>query len=272
MLKKLIPVLLIAIMLISCNNKKDKPVEDVVTKPKTPVIEYVYTHSFPHDTSSFTEGFLVHDGKFWESTGATQNLPQTKSLFGILDTTTGKIETKVELDRKKYFGEGIVFLNGKVFQLTYTSKVGFVYDANSFKKLRDFTLPGKEGWGLTTNGKEIIMSDGTNNLYFLDPNTLQVNKTLAVSENGYALDYLNELEYINGFIYANIWSTNSIAKIDTSDGRVVGRLELNFIAYDAQEKYSGSLEMNGIAFDSVSGKVYVTGKMWPQVYEIKFDF
>ncbi len=272
MLKKLIPIFLIIAIFYSCNNKKDKPIEDIPVKPTTQVIEYVLKSSFPHDTSAFTEGFLVHDGKFWESTGASLNLAQTRSLFGILDTTTGKINVKVELDRVKYFGEGICFLNGNVYQLTYQSKIGFVYDAKSFQKIKEFTLPTAEGWGMTTNGKELIMSDGTNNLSFLDPNSLRVIKTLAVSENGYALDYLNELEYIKGFIYANVWSTNSIVKINPDDGKVIGRLELNFLAYDAQEKYAGSLEMNGIAYDSINEKVYVTGKMWPKVYEIKFNF
>lgn len=273
MKNKLIPILLIIIFFVSCNNKKEKPKEEIIPPtPETPVIDYVNINSFPHDTSSFTEGFLVHEGNLWESTGASLNLSQTRSLFGVLDTTTGKIDVKVELDKFKYFGEGICFLNGNVYQLTYQTKVGFVYDAKSFKKIKEFALPTKEGWGMTTNGTELIMSDGTNKLNFLDPNTLKVVKTLSVSENGYALDYLNELEYIKGYIYANLWSTNAIVKIDPADGRVVGRLELYFLAYDALEKYPESLEMNGIAYDSINERVFVTGKMWPKVYEIKFDF
>jgi glutamine cyclotransferase len=272
MKSKYIAFSLLIILVISCNNKKDEP--EIVTPPEpvTPVIGYVVTNSFPHDTASFTEGFLIHKGVFWESTGAAQYLPQTRSLFGILDTITGKISTKIELDKSIYFGEGITILNGKVYQLTYTNKIGFVYDVNSFAKLQEFKLPTEEGWGMTTDGKNLIMSDGTNLLTYLDTNSLLGVKIISVSENGHAVDKLNELEFIDGYIYANIWPTSSIVKIDTSTGKVVGRLNLSVLADDARAKYSGALEMNGIAYDSVTQKVYITGKMWPEVYEIKFDF
>jgi glutamine cyclotransferase len=177
----------------------------------------------------------------------------------------------VEIDKKKYFGEGITFLKGKVFQLTYKTKVGFIYDATTFKKLGEFTFPSKEGWGLTTDGEHLIMSDGTNVLTYLDPHSLQVIKTIEVSENGYAKDYLNELEMINGYIYANIWTTNTIVKIDPGNGKVLGKLDLTNLATEAKEIYNGSLEMNGIAYDSALNKIYITGKLWPKIYEIKFD-
>ena len=237
-----------------------------------PTIDYVYIKSYPHDTTSFTEGLLMHNGDLFESTGSPIELPWTKSLFGIVDLSTGKIDTKVKLDRVKYFGEGITFLNGKVFQLTYKTKVGFIYNATTFKKIGEFALPGKEGWGLTTDGTNLIMTDGTNLLTYIDPNTLQVIKAIPVSENGYVKDNLNELEYIKGYIYANIWMTNAIVKINPADGKVIGTLDLTSLTNEAKNIYSGSLEMNGIAYDSEKDKVFVTGKLWPRIYEIKFNY
>lgn len=237
-----------------------------------PLINYTLHKIYAHDTTSFTEGLLVHNGVLYESTGSPKELPQTRSLFGTVDLTTGVIAPKVELDRKKYFGEGITFLNDKVYQLTYETKVGFIYDAKSFKRIGQFTFPSHEGWGLTTDGQSLIMSDGTHIITYLDPSSFQVQKTLLVTDNNGPVKQLNELEYINGFIYANVYTTNHIVKIDASTGRVVGRLDLTSLAQDAKLKYPGSLEMNGIAYDAIKGSIYVTGKMWPHIYEIAFSY
>jgi len=265
---KLIIIALGAVFLFHCKSET-KPPENKTEKETTPQIGFENLKSYPHDTNSFTEGFLIFGGKLYESTGATKELPQTKSLFGIVDLKTGKIETKVEIDKVKYFGEGITILNGKVFQLTYTTKIGFVYDAKTFKKIGEFTFPSQEGWGMTTDGKSLIMSDGTNILTYLDPNTLKVEKTLRVTESGYAKDNLNELEYINSYIYANIWSTNIIVKINPDDGNIVGKLDLTSLSQEANLIYPNALEMNGIAFDSTSQSIFITGKMWPKIFEIK---
>jgi len=271
MRKIFIPLFLIAGLLFSCNNNPDTSGNKTTTTvPSVPTINYAYTTSYPHDTTSFTEGFLIHEGILFESTGATEGLPQTKSLFGIVDMKTGKIETKVELDGKKYFGEGIAFLNGKIYQLTYQTKVGFIYDATTFEKIRDFTFPSEEGWGLTTDGKNLIMSDGTHIITYLDPNTLQTVKTINVTEDGIEKYFLNELEYINGYLYANVWTTNTIVKIDTGNGKVVGKLDLTSLVDESKNIFPGSLEMNGIAYDPKSDKIYVTGKLWPKIYEITF--
>jgi len=159
---------LIVLSLVSCDRNSDD-INNNESINIIPIIEYKLIKSYPHDTTSFTEGFLVSDGKLYESSGAPQNLPQTKSLFGIVDLATGKIDKKVELDKTKYFGEGITILNAKVYQLTYETKIGFVYDAITFKKIGEFTFPGKEGWGLTTDGTNLIMSDGTFEITYLDP-------------------------------------------------------------------------------------------------------
>jgi glutamine cyclotransferase len=240
-------------------NKKEELVEPV---------HYAVTAKLPHDENAFTEGLLFHDNKLYESTGSPENLPQTNSGFGIVDTTTGKLNMKVNMGRK-YFGEGIVIINNKIFQLTYTEQVGFIYDAKTYKQIGQFTFKNKEGWGMTTDGKSIIMSDGTNVLTYMNPNTLQVEKTLSVTNGGYAEDYLNELEYINGYIYANIWMKNYAVKIDTKTGKVVGLLDFSPLMAEAKSKNPHSDVLNGIAYDSSSKKMYVTGKMFPYIYELE---
>jgi glutamine cyclotransferase len=234
-------------------------------------LSYSKMNVFPHDTNSFTEGFLVYNGEIYESTGAPRDLSQTKSLFGIVDLETGKIDTKVEIDRNKYFGEGIAILHGKIYQLTYKSKIGFVYDIKTYEQISQFSLPGNEGWGLTTDKTYLIMSDGSSELNYLDPQSLQVVKTIQVTENGYPKDRLNELEYIKGYLYANIWLTNIIVKIDPLNGNIVGKLDLEELANEAKKDYAGALEMNGIAYDFRSEKIYITGKLWPSIFEIKID-
>lgn len=257
--------------LYSCTNNPG-PSENDITKtiPATSVINYAVTKFFPHDTLLYTEGFLMHNGQLFESTGSPEELPQTKSVIGINDLVTGKMDKKIEIDRSKYFGEGIVIFNDKLYQLTYKNQVGFIYDIKSFKKIGQFTYANKEGWSLTTNGKELIMDDGTDKLTFLDPATLKPVKILSVTENGLPVDKLNELEYIKGFIYANIWLTDFIVKIDPANGKVTGRLDLTSLAFEAKNKYPGSNVLNGIAYDSTTDKIYVTGKLWPNIYQIQF--
>lgn len=236
----------------------------------TPIINYFVTNVYPHDTTAFTEGLLVHEGQLYESTGSPSDMPQTKSLFGPVNLKTGTIDPKAVLDRNTYFGEGIAFLGGKVYQLTYQTKKGFVYDTKTFKKTGEFTFPSKEGWGLTTDGTSLIMSDGTSQLTYLNPQTFQFLKTLQVEDETGPVKNLNELEFINGSLYANVYTTPLVVRIDTASGKVTGKLNLTSIASEAKLKYPGSMEMNGIVYDPASGKVYVTGKMWPNVYQISF--
>jgi glutamine cyclotransferase len=158
-----------------------------------------------------------------------------------------------------------------LYQLTYTNQVGFIYDAKTFERRGQFAYRNKEGWGMTTDGQNIIMSDGTNNLTYLNPTDFSVVKTLGVTENGFALDFINELEYINGFIYANVWMTNFIVKIDPNSGAVVGKLDLGELYNECKKTNIALGEMNGIAFDAANNKVLVTGKMWPTVFEIAFN-
>ena len=171
---------------------------------------------------------------------------------------------KCELDKTKYFGEGIAFLNNKLYQLTYKNHLGFIYDAKSFKQISTFSYFNAEGWSLTTDGINLIMSDGTANLTFISPDSLRPVKIIAVRENGALLEKVNELEYIKGFIYANVWQTNDLVKIDPSNGKVVGKLDLNSLALEAKYKNPNSDVMNGIAYDSTTDKIYITGKLGKQ--------
>lgn len=256
-------------LLCSCgSNDEIKSSESVPSK--IPIINYTVIKYFPHDATSYTEGLIVHEGQLYESTGSPEELKQTKSLIGIIDLTTGKFDKKIELDRTTYFGEGIAVLHDKIYQLTYTNKTGFIYDVSSFKQIGKFSYLNKEGWGLTTNGTDLIMSDGTDSLTFLHPETLQSYKTLLVIENGAPLSKLNELEFIKGFIYANVYTTNYIVKIDPATGKVVGKLDFASLSSEAKNKTPDADVLNGIAYDSVSDKIYVTGKLWSNIYQINF--
>lgn len=262
-------LLFIAFTLTACVNN-NKPSAPAVAEKETPIIPYTVAAELPHDKNSFTEGFVFHDGKLFESTGSPENLPESESVAGPVDLKTGEIDVKVRLDRKVYFGEGIVFLNQKLFQLTYKNQTCFVYDAKTFKKIGSYQFSNKEGWGMTTNGSQIIMSDGTDVLSFVNPDNFQIIKTLQVSEKGFAVQNLNELEFIDGYLYANIWTTNIIVKIDPANGKVIGKLDLSMLKNKALQRNPAAAETNGIAYDVNTKKVYVTGKLWPNIYQIDF--
>lgn len=267
---------LATIFLVSCggentniNTTNTNQNTQVETVKKAPSIQYNVIKKIPHDTSLFTEGLFFSDKQLFESTGSPDNLPQTKSLIGTVELATGKFTKKIEIDRNKYFGEGAIILNNNLYQLTYKNKTGFIYNATTFESKGQFSYLSNEGWGLTTNGKDLIMSDGTNIITFLNPQTFTITKTIDVNEFNVALDYVNELEYVNGFIYANLYMKNEIVKIDAETGNVVGRLDLNPLLQEAQKRYPYSLETNGIAFNPQTNTFLVTGKMWPYYFEIE---
>lgn len=237
-----------------------------------PEIPYSVHAMHPHDTTAYTEGLLVHDGVLYESTGSPKSRQQTRSLLGVVDTTTGRIAIKAELDRQKYFGEGIAFLDGKVYQLTYKNREVLVYDGRTFALLQKVKTPSREGWGLTTDGTFLIMSNGTSKILFIDPVTFKIVKTLKITGPRGRVTNLNELELIQDALYANVWRTERIVKIDTATGAITGELHLSALVKEAKRKYPGAKELNGIAYDSASGNVYVSGKMWPYVYELSFSY
>jgi len=257
--------------LTACGSEKEKNsvVNTPVAEEKSSVQDLGYSLGLvrPHDSTSFTEGLLFYDNNLLESTGSPAG-SNFKSVLGLVDSKTGKIDVKVSLDAK-YFGEGIVVLKDKIYHITYEDQLGFIYDAKTYKKIGQFNYSNKQGWGMTADGTNIIMSDGTEVLTYFDTD-FKLVKTLPVKENGFAKENLNELEFINGFIYANIWLTNDIVKIDPATGNVIARINLTALSYNVKNFHPYALEMNGIAYDPKNDKIYVTGKAWPKIYEIKF--
>ena len=258
------------IPLIFIGSCSDHNSTQIQTNPldAVPTIPYSLIHTFPHDTTSFTEGFLFHDNQLFESTGSPAELKHSKSVFGIVDLKTGKIKVKGTLDRH-FFGEGITFFGNKLYQLTYKDKVGFIYNAQTFKLTGKFWYENEEGWGLTQDGTNLIMSDGTNVLTFLDPDSLKVVKLLAVHADKTPIKNINELEYIKGFIYANVWLTDYIVKINPNNGNIVGKINLSALHISANKSFYDAEVMNGIAYDPLSNLIYITGKLWPFIYQIK---
>jgi glutamine cyclotransferase len=263
-------IIIILVLSTACSNNSTTGSRTGKNNISIQVIDFKIIKTYPHDTGAFTEGFLFHDNQLFESTGSPEEFPATRSVFGIVDMATGNINIKAELDRKTYFGEGIVILKDKLYQLTYKNQTGFIYDLKTFKRTGSFKYLNKEGWGLTTDGSNIIMSDGTNTITYLDPDSLKVIKRLDITFNGsYAL-YMNELEFINGFLYANVWTTNNIAKIDPVNGKIIGIIDLSTLYREAKKAYPLSEATNGIAYDSSQDRIFVTGKFWPLIYQIKF--
>ncbi len=260
-------------VITSCKNETKAPEQPApvnVAEAFVPTIDYTVAGTLPHDTNSFTEGLFFNNGQLYESTGSPDDMPQLRSVFGTVDAKTGKVNKKVELDKATYFGEGTIILNNKLYQLTYKNQICFLYDSKTYKPLGQFHFKNEEGWGLTTDGKNIIMSDGTENLNILDPDNFNVIKMLNVTNGGYPENNLNELEYIKGFIYANVWMKNYVVKIDPASGKVVGLIDLAPLKSKADDAYKNAEVTNGIAYDAASDKIYVTGKLWPNLYELKF--
>lgn len=253
-----LPLLMLA---AACNNTDTS--SPVTPTPATKRISFSITDTFPHDTTSFTEGLLFYKGDLYESTGLAG-----KSKIMQVDLKTGKAIRQMALD-KKYFGEGIVIINDTVYQLTYQDKIGFMYSLKDFKKIGEFKFASAEGWGMTTDGKQIIASDGTSNLSYYEPGTFRLLRTQGVTEGGSLSYNLNELEYIDGFIYANQWQAPYILKIDPGSGEIVGKIDLTDVCNKIRTKYSDSEFLNGIAYDSTTKKMYITGKMWPEMYAIQ---
>lgn len=273
-MKRIILIILIGGFFFGCNYKKKAIINNNSNSnlaDKVVYINYNISNYYPHNRSLFTEGFTFNDGQLFESTGSPDELKQTESCIGITDIPTGKFDKKITLDKSKYFGEGIVIINNKIFQLTYKSQIAFVYNKKTYKRINQFKYKNVEGWGLTTDGKHIVMSDGTNSLTYINPDNFDVIKTLKVTEDGCALNNLNELEFINGYIYANIWTTNYIVKIDTNSGKVVAKLDLSTIGEEIRNRYPDTGVMNGIAYNPLKDKIYITGKLWPFIYEIDFE-
>lgn len=226
---------------------------------KTPVYGYTVVKTFPHDRNAFTQGLQVVDGTFYEGTGL-----EGQSSIRHVDITTGKVLQQQKI-APQYFGEGITVIDGKLFELTWKHGTAFVYDKASFKQLATYKYEG-EGWGLTTDGKRLIFSDGSNELRFIDPATFKETGRIKVTDQGKPVDMLNELEYIKGEIWANVWQTDRIARIDPKTGHVNSWMDMHGLL---SVMVTGVDVLNGIAYDAKTDRIFVTGKLWPTVFEIK---
>jgi glutaminyl-peptide cyclotransferase len=226
---------------------------------KAPMWRYDVVRTYPHDSEAFTQGLLFRDGFLYESTGRNG-----RSSLRRVALETGTVVQRIAVDRR-YFAEGLAAWGPTLLQLTWETGVGFVYDRASFRLLRTFTYSG-EGWGLTDDGKQLVMSDGTPTLRFLDPGSLAVTRRVTVREGSTPVDDLNELEMVQGLIYANVWLTDRIAVIAPDDGHVVAWLDLSKLV---PKVASADAVLNGIAYDSTGDRLFVTGKLWPQLFEIK---
>lgn len=216
--------------------------------------------SWPHDREAFTQGLDLYDGTLYEGTGV-----EGRSSVREVELATGRVVKRVDLPYP-IFGEGIAVLDGRLYQLTWKSKKGFVYDAATLAPRDSFAYEG-EGWGLATDGKLLYMSDGTSTLRVLDPKTLQVTRTIAVTEAGTPVPFLNELEWVKGELYANVWMTEFVARIDPATGHVTGWIDLTGLL--TPEERVGVDVTNGIAYDAARDRLLVTGKYWPKIFAVE---
>lgn len=232
----------------------------VTAQTHTPRFGYEVVRSYPHNPNAFTQGLLFRDGQLYESTGL-----EGRSSVLLVRLETGVAQQEEALPAQ-YFGEGIVDWEDKIIQLTWRHGVGFVRDRKTLALLSTFRYPG-EGWALTRDAKRLIMSDGTQQLRFLDPATLKETGRLNVTEQGRPVERLNELEYIKGEIWANIWQSDEIVRIDPKSGRVTGRIDLSGLL--KPEEAARADVLNGIAYDAKADRIFVTGKLWPRLFEIR---
>jgi glutamine cyclotransferase len=261
---------LLLLFAASCGEEKAKEETPATPEqPVTPSISWELVKEYPHDPAAFTEGLQYADGHLYESTGEYGS-----SGLRMTELQTGRVTRQQKLDNG-YFGEGITALGDKIYMLTYKEHIVFVFDRRTFKQLATFPLLTQEGWGMTSDGKNLAYSDGTDNIYFMEPASFKEVRRIQVMDEHGPVYNVNELEYIKGFIYANQWQADLILKIDPATGKVVGRVDMsNFRQRTgiAMPGGRGTPEvMNGIAYDSAGNRIFITGKYWPKVFEVKLD-
>jgi glutamine cyclotransferase len=243
------------------SNVETQRSDQMKVAPEVPTYTYEVIKAYSHDKEAFTQGLVFHQGVLYESTG----LNGSSSLRRV-ELETGKVLKKVEVPAR-FFAEGLALFSGRLYQLTWQTERGFVYDIETFKKLREFSYAG-EGWGLTRDANSLIMSDGSSRIRFFDPETFEVQRIITVQVDGADLTQLNELEYIKGEIYANVWMTDRIARIDPQSGKVNAWIDLSGLLPPEARLDPGAV-LNGIAYDEASDRLFVTGKLWPKLFEIK---
>ncbi len=236
---------------------------EVVSDIKPEEYTYEVVNSYPHNTGHFTQGLEIYNNQFFESTGEHK----TSAIYRF-DLHSGKVLQTKKLE-DQYFGEGITIVDDKIYQLTYKAQKGFIYDADSFARIDSFTYDTPEGWGLTHNEDHIIKTDGSEFIHFIDPATMKVVRKIQVYNHKRPVKLLNELEYHDGVIYANIWTTNFAVKIDPETGKVLGRINFNGLLPVMQNQEERIDVLNGIAIHPENNKMYITGKLWPKLFEVK---
>lgn len=242
-------------------NAPASPTTNTTNDGRARQVAYEIVNSYPHDSTSFTQGLLWRDGGFYESTGM-----YGQSKLRRLEFPSGKVLKEVSLT-DDLFGEGLALVDNRLIQLTWTTHRGFTYDIQSFKKIEEFRYD-TEGWGLTYDGTNLILSDGSSDLFYLDPYSFKVVKTLRVIMNGQPVTELNELEFIEGEIWSNVWQTDLILRIDPATGRVTSFLNMKDLLAPSDRTGREDV-LNGIAYDSDKKRIFVTGKRWPRIFEIK---
>lgn len=270
-MKKFLPLASITLLLFSCNtNSPNDNNNDTATSNNTIAppanINYNIVATYPHDTSSYTQGLIWKDNTLYEGTGL-----EGHSKLMKIDIKNGKPIESVSLDPSE-FGEGITLLNNRIYQLTWQNHKVYVYDAKTLKKIKELSWE-HDGWGLTNNGTDLIVSTGESNLYFVDPETFKIKKVVGVSDNNGPVGNINELEYINGVVYANIYLSDYIIKIDPSTGHILGKIDLSGLLAKAGKNVNTEegYVLNGIAYDSTKNAMYITGKKWPLLFEMKVN-
>jgi glutamine cyclotransferase len=265
---KYIPSLTVTIFLIACSAGQvtSRPQEASGNdRTKSPVGANTFTYevikTYPHDPEAYTQGLVFHEGVLFESTGLNG-----RSSIRKVDLLTGKVLKKVDV-APQFFGEGLALMNGRAYQLTWQSQRGFIYDLAEFGLINTFSYTG-EGWGLTHDGRSLIMSDGTPRIRFLDPKTFAVERVINVADGSMPISQINELEYIKGEIYANIYMTDRIVRIDPQSGKVTAWVNLSGLLPPEDRRQPDGV-LNGIAYDEARDRLFVTGKLWPKLFEIK---
>lgn len=271
-------IFFLILLSLSCNDKPARSNMNLTVNTantnsakssNVPVYTYDIVKTYPHDAKAFTQGLIFYDGFLYEGTGGKRARGDDfYSSLRKVDVETGKVLQKYDL-ADDFFGEGITILKDKIYQITWQEQTAFVYDLNDFKLLKEFRYSG-EGWGLTNDGTNLIMSDGTHIIRFINPETFDTVRTIVVNdEKGKPVMELNELEYIKGEIWANIWQEGWIVRIDPASGKLVGRIDLTKLADEEMNKDRTADVLNGIAYDAQNDRIFITGKKWRNLFEIK---
>ena len=270
-------VIALLLFFIACNNNnsgntKTDTTTAVDNNPAPVLLNYSIVKVYPHDTTSYTEGLIWFNNTLYESTGEYGT-----SKLAKINIETGKPVQEVKIKDQRIFGEGITIFNNKIYQLTMDSHKVFVYDLNSFKKIQEFEWP-YDGWAITHDGKDLIVSTGSSNLYYVNPDNFAIKKIVGVTNNYGPVASINELEYINGYIYSNVFLTDDILKINPQTGRVEAKLDMTGLLSKSGLAFNPATYgnntnnvLNGIAYDSAKNSLYITGKNWPALFEIKLN-